>query len=102
MNSGNIYQQEIGERLLNKIPRMFLAQMETFKRYRSNGEAIVTVQNVSVQNGGQAIVGHVSQRPREVESDKGSPQAITDARTAPMDIDKQVQVLLPSTGKSDT
>jgi hypothetical protein len=43
-----------------------LQAMEALKRYRTNGEQKLTVENVSVSDGGQAIVGHVTQAPREV------------------------------------
>jgi hypothetical protein len=39
--------------------------MEALKRYRSGGEQKVTVQHVSVSEGGQAIVGNVTQDARE-------------------------------------
>jgi hypothetical protein len=35
--------------------------MEALERYRSGGGQNVTVQHVSVSDGGQAIVGHVTQ-----------------------------------------
>ncbi len=41
----------------NKLAHTFAAQMEALKRYRSTGEQRVTVQNVTVSDGGQAIVG---------------------------------------------
>jgi hypothetical protein len=37
--------------------------MEALKRYRSGGEQKVTVHHVSVNEGGQAIVGNVNQAP---------------------------------------
>jgi mannose-1-phosphate guanylyltransferase len=39
--------------------------METLTRYRTGGEQKVTVQQVSVSEGGQAIVGNVTQAARE-------------------------------------
>jgi hypothetical protein len=62
--------------------------MEALKRYRTGGEQKVTVQHVSVSEGGQAIVGNVTQGPRETARDKipASPPAITDARMQPMAI----------------
>lgn len=44
----------------NKLARTFTAQMEALKRYRSTGEQKVTVQHVTVSDGGQAIVGNVT------------------------------------------
>jgi hypothetical protein len=34
--------------------------METLKRYRTGGEQKVTVQHVTVNEGGQAVVGNLS------------------------------------------
>jgi hypothetical protein len=57
--------RESAERGLNKCARTFAAQMEALKRYRSVGEQKVAVQQVSVSDGGQAIVGNVTQAPPE-------------------------------------
>ena len=54
-------QQDYAERAVNKLARTFAAQMEALKRYRTGGEQTVTVQHVSVGEGGQAIVGNVTQ-----------------------------------------
>jgi len=52
-------QQDLAERALNKLARTFAAQMDTLKRYRSKGQQTVRVERVTVQDGGQAIVGTV-------------------------------------------
>src|ERR1700733_3770578 len=52
--------QESATRALIQLTRTYSAQLEARKRYRS-GEQTVTVQNVSVTDGGQAIVGNVTQ-----------------------------------------
>jgi len=56
----NIPQQDSAERAFNKLARTFAVQIETLKRYRTGGEQRVTVQHVTVNEGGQAIVGAVS------------------------------------------
>jgi len=56
----NIPQQDSAERAFNKLARTFAVQMEALKRYRTGGEQRVTVQHVTVNEGGQAIVGAVS------------------------------------------
>ena len=53
----NIQQQDSAINGYNKLARTFAAQMEALKRYRSTGEQKVTVQHVTVSDGGQAIVG---------------------------------------------
>jgi hypothetical protein len=44
---------------LNKFARTFASQMEALKRYRTGGEQTIKVQHVTVNDGGQAIVGDV-------------------------------------------
>lgn len=55
----NIPQQDAAERALNKLARTFAAQTDTLKRYRSKGQQTVRVERVTVEEGGQAIVGTV-------------------------------------------
>ncbi len=59
-NANALPQQESAERALNKLARTFAAQVEALKRYRTGGEQKVTVEHVTVNEGGQAIVGNVS------------------------------------------
>jgi hypothetical protein len=54
-----IQQQDSTSNALNKLARTFAAQLEALKRYRSSGEPGVKTQNVTVNDGGQAIVGNV-------------------------------------------
>lgn len=60
----NIPQQDAAEKALNKLARSFAAQMDTLKRYRSKGQQTVRVERVTVEDGGQAIVGAVEARGR--------------------------------------
>ncbi|MEI4262241.1 hypothetical protein [Roseovarius sp. D0-M9] len=55
----NIQQQDAAERSLNKLTRSYAAQMKALKGYRSKGQQTVRVERVTVQDGGQAIVGNV-------------------------------------------
>ena len=82
----NIQQQDSAGGTLNKLTRTYATQMETLKRYRTGGEQKVTVQHVSVSEGGQAIVGNVTQTPRENAPGQATASlpALTDAKTAPM------------------
>jgi hypothetical protein len=59
----NIPQQDSAERAFNKLARTFTTQMEALKRYRTGGQQKVTVEHVTVNEGGQAIVGSVSTTP---------------------------------------
>jgi DNA topoisomerase IB len=76
------------ERALNKLARTFAGHVEALKRYRTGGEQSVTVQHVSVSDGGQAIVGNVTQASRETAAEqvaKTAPQ-LTRAKQAPMTV----------------
>jgi hypothetical protein len=72
------------ERAYNKLARTFIMQLEALNRLETGGEQKVTVQNVSVNEGGQAIVGNVTQGARDQAVEKTP--ALTDARQAPMPI----------------
>src|SRR5262245_56729669 len=84
----NIPQQDSAERAFNKLSRTFASQMEALKRYRTGGEQKVTVQHVSVSEGGQAIVGNVTQSHGETARAKTAspPPALPNAQEAPMPI----------------
>ena len=57
-------QQDAAERALNKLARTYATQMDALKRYRTGGQQKVTVEHVTVNKGGQAIVGDVTSRGR--------------------------------------
>lgn len=59
----NLPQQDSAEKAFNKLARTFTTQMEALKRYRTGGQQKVTVEHVTVNEGGQAIVGNVSNVP---------------------------------------
>ena len=65
----DVVQQESAGRALGRLARTFPAQIEALNRHRNNGEPAVTVQNVSVQDGGNAIVGNVTQHASVIVSD---------------------------------
>jgi hypothetical protein len=86
-----IPQQDSAERAFNKLTRTFAMQMEALKRCRSGAEQKVTLQHVSIADGGQAIVGNVTQVPRENGQEKvtqekaATPPAVrTDTNVVPM------------------
>jgi hypothetical protein len=58
------------ERALNRLARTFTTQVEALKRYRSKGEQRVYVERVTVNEGGQAIVGPVSHEGRDGGGDE--------------------------------
>ena len=79
--------QELAVATATKLARTFTGQMEALKRYRTGGEQKVTVQHVSVNEGGHAIVGHVThtKSPMPVlNKSKDETPALTDSRQAAM------------------
>lgn len=61
LKAGHIDAQERYINMATKMQRTFTAQVEAMKRYRSSGEQTIRVQhqNVTVQEGGQAVIGDV-------------------------------------------
>jgi hypothetical protein len=59
-HTSSLAQQDATERALNKLARTYATQMEALKRYRTSGQQKVTVEHVTVNAGGQAIVGAVA------------------------------------------
>jgi len=53
-------QQDSAEKAFNKLTRTFATQMETLKKYRAKAQQTVRVERVTVEEGGQAVVGNVS------------------------------------------
>jgi hypothetical protein len=78
-NAQDIARQDSAARALGRLARTFPAQMEALNRYRNNGAPAVTVQNVSVGDGGRAIVGNVTQHASVILSDNSGAPAVTDA-----------------------
>ena len=83
-NAEDIARQDSAGRALGRLARTFPAQMEALNRYRNNGEPAITVQNVSVQDGGKAIVGNVTQHASVIFSDMSLAPAVADARMVSM------------------
>jgi hypothetical protein len=81
----------------NKLTRTFAMQIEALKRYRSGAEQKVTLQHVSVAEGGQAIVGNVTQAPRKNGREKAAQDK---AATPPPILPDTTVVPMPSVGKS--
>ncbi|MBI5322072.1 hypothetical protein [Bradyrhizobium sp.] len=69
-NANDIAQHDSAARALGRLARTFPAQIEALNRHRSHGEPAITVQNVSVADGGKAIVGNVTQHASVIVSDK--------------------------------
>jgi hypothetical protein len=55
--------QDSASTAFNKLTRTFATQVEALKKYRLKGEQTIKVQHVTVNDGGQAIVGNVQHAP---------------------------------------
>ena len=72
----------------SKLSRTYAALLEALNRHRGKGQQVVRVEHVTVQAGGQAIVGAVTQggggqqRKARIEPMHSSPCPCTRARAA--------------------
>jgi hypothetical protein len=64
-NTQNLPQVEAHYTGFNKLARTFAAQVEALQKHRRGGRQTVVVQHVTVEDGGQAIVGHLEAGARE-------------------------------------
>ena len=58
-DSEDMMRYEAYERAVTKLSRTYLAQMDALKKYRAKAQQTVRVERVTVNEGGQAIVGSV-------------------------------------------
>ena len=75
-------EMDSAERAVNKLGRTFAALVDTFKRYRNGAEHKVTVQHMSIAEGGQAIVGNLTRSARKSKPQKAGKRmaALIDGR----------------------
>ena len=81
-NADDLARHDSAARALGRLARTFPAQVEALNRYRSRGEPAITVQNVKVEDGGNAIVGNVTQHGHLIVADKDGAAAARKARRA--------------------
>jgi hypothetical protein len=96
-----IPQQDSASTMLNKLARTFAAQVEALKRYRSAGEQTIKVQHVTVNDGGQAIVGNVSQGGGGTEKKGGQPHVpcgADECGTALLGHEQTIPLQMPGAG----
>jgi len=84
----NVLEVDTLTRTVNQLARTYTAQYDTFNRHHNVVDQKVTVQNVSVAEGGQAIVGHVTQAAPAAanETPAKAALALTDDRKPSMEI----------------
>jgi hypothetical protein len=76
----DVARRDSAPRALGRLARTFPAQIDALNRHRTNGAPAITVQNVSVGDGGNAIVGNVTQHANVIVPDKSGAAATADAR----------------------
>ena len=97
--------RESATRALNQLARTYTAQLEGLKRYRTGTDQKLAVQNVSVNQGAQAIVTNVNHAthgavPEELAN---TTPALTDARQPAMEILGELErIPVPLRTKSKT
>ena len=74
-NADDIARQDSAARALGRLARTFPAQIAALNRHRNHGGPAITVQNVSVGDGGRAIVGNVTQHASVIVSVDAKPEA---------------------------
>jgi len=80
----NIQQQDSAEKAFNKLARTFTSQMETLKRYRSEGQQKILVQHTTTVNADQAVVTDTVVTGKPAGNSVSSPALLTDATEKPM------------------
>lgn len=75
-------QLETGCNMLNKLARTFALQTEALKKHRSSGEQTIKVQHVTVNEGGQAIVGNVNRGGGGCDENSNQPDEVGPAASA--------------------
>jgi hypothetical protein len=83
-NAQEIAQQDSAGPAFGRLAGRFPRRSRALNRYRNNGEPAITVQNVSVGDGGKAIVGNVTQHASVIVSDNSPMPTVTDARMVSM------------------
>lgn len=85
INASTLQHQDSAARTFTQLLRTFASQMETLKRYRTGGQQKVTVEHVTVNEGGQAIVAsNVTHGGNGAAEQAKTPAALTYDRTSPM------------------
>jgi hypothetical protein len=85
-NPSSLEELDSAQRAVNKLARTYASQLEALKRHRAGAQHNITLQNVSVAEGGQAIVGNVTPAPRKNGEEKvaTSPTSSTATNVVPM------------------
>jgi hypothetical protein len=75
-------EQDSTLRGINQLARTYATQTEARRRHRTGGEQKVTVEHVTVSEGGQAIVGNVTHAPRQLADRRSSSPTLPHSQKA--------------------
>ena len=84
-------ERHIAQNDLNKAARTFSTLILALKNQRTGATPTVTFQNVCVSDGGQAIVGNVTQTPRGTPPAADPPQVTIDGTALPVNDNRKVE-----------
>jgi len=88
-------EMDSAERAVNKLTRTFAALVDTMSRHRNGGEQNVTVQQLSIAEAGQAIVGSLTPQRDQIESAEAAETAGAAGRAAAETIQEPTRVKVP-------
>jgi hypothetical protein len=88
-------EMDSAERAVNKLTRTFAALVDTLSRHRNGVEGNVTVQQLSIADGGQAIVGSLTPPRDQIESAEAAETAGPTNRAAAGIIQEPAPVKVP-------
>lgn len=74
----------------NKLLQTFARQLEVLDKHRGKGQQKITVEHVTVEAGGQAIVGNVSAAPAAKPAGDGAPSMLAHQPSETMPIIKDI------------
>jgi hypothetical protein len=88
-------EMDSAERAVNKLARTFAALVDTLSRHRDGAERNVTVQQLSIPEGGQAIVGSLPPPHDQIESTEAAETAGAGSRPTAEIIKEPARVKVP-------
>lgn len=84
MNEGQTFEgRDLNLKHATKLLQLYVRQVEALDKHRGKGQQKITVEHVTVEAGGQAIVGNVgTPAPAAARSRKVAPPVLTDERAS--------------------
>lgn len=99
MNEGQTFEgRDLNLKHATKLLQLYVRQVEALDKHRGKGQQKITVEHVTVEAGGQAIVGTVEAGPTTPQSKKVAPPALTDERASEVLSASRLDVVSERTG----